>query len=609
MRTNMMNMMKGTGAVLLLAALAACGSGLSSGGGGGSSSTSGSSTATGIKIGSGTGSSFKDGVLAIPSTSLSAGGSTSVTATIVDASGTLYTGASVTVNFNSPCISSGQATIVGSGGTSGSGTSATGTVIATYTAKGCAGSDAITATAVVTSQTITATGTIKVAAATLGSIIFKSATPPTMTLKGMGGAGLQQTSTLIFTVVDSVGNPVQGANVTFALVSSTGGVSLSTTTGISDANGNVQTIAQAGTHSGPVEVQASIVVGGTTVHTDSSGLAIQSGVPSQDHFSLSINTANVEGFDIDNNPATITASLSDRFGNPVPDGTTVSFIESNFEFGAGGRVDPSCNTTSGTCTVTWHSQNPRPTTIANNQHVGFAYIMAFTNGEESFTDVNGDGVFDDYKACASCAETAEPFDDIGEIYAPSAEFAPVTAPFLTTPVTSYRSGEVFYDFNVNGIWDAPDGLWEGVNCQETVSGLCGTSTSTGVGNHACIVMSGSSASFTSLSSTPLTVSAPGGGFVTLDIADENGNVLPAGTVIQLNITNLVSGTATLSPANSGSNFVVPDTDCAGSSGNWPVTFTVVIAPSASSTTPLSGSVELTVTPPSGQVSFITITVM
>lgn len=184
-------------------------------------------------------------------------------------------------------------------------------------------------------------------------------------------------------------------------------------------------------------------------------------------------------------------------------------------------------------------------------------------------------------------------------FAPSAEFAPVTGTF--TSGTTYRAGEVFYDFNVNGIWDGPDGLWEGVNCQETVFGLCGTSSSTGVGNHVCIVMSGSSAAFTvsSIPVTALTVTA-GGGSATVDIADENGNVLPAGTVIQLNITNLVAGTATLSPANSGSNFVVPDTDCAGSSGGWPLPFTVVIAQSPSSTTTLSGSVELTVTPPAGK---------
>lgn len=603
MRANMTGILKGTGAVLLLAALAGCGSGLDSGGGGGTSG--GSSTSSGVRIGSGTGTSFKDGVLAIPSTSLSAGGSTSITVTIVDSTGTLYTAAPVTVNFNSPCFAAGQATIVNSTGTSGSATSSSGTVIATYTAKGCSGSDTITATSAINSKTITATGTLKVAAASLGSIIFKSATPPTMTLKGMGGLGLQQTSTVIFTVNDSVGNAVQGANVTFALVSSTGGVSLSTTTGTSDANGNVQTIVQAGTRSGPVEVRASIVVSGQTIDTNSSGLAIQSGIPSQDHFSLSVDNFNVEGYDIDNTPATITASLADRFSNPVPDGTTVSFTESNLQFGAGGRVVPSCNTANGTCTVTWSSQAPRPSDISGNQHIGFAYILAVANGEESFTDVSGDGVFDDYKTCASCAEIAEPFDDIGEIYAPSAEFAGAGA------TSSYVAGENYFDFNTDGFRNPPDGRWEGVNCQETVSGKCGTATSTGVGNYVCIVMSGSGAEFTTPfvggapATPPLTV-APAGSTVSFSIADENGNVPPSQTAISVDASTLQNGTATMTPVNSSTTYVVPDTSCAGSVADWPLRFIITITPTPGSVNPMAGSVTVSVKTPAGRGNFITI---
>lgn len=605
MRTNKYGILKGMGLVLLAGTLAACGSGLS-GGSSSSSTTSGSgtgtsTTATGIQIGSGTGSSFKNGALGISTASLSAGGATTITADIVDANGTLYTAQSVTVNFNSPCFAANQATIVNSTGGSGTATTSTGTVIMTYTAKGCTGSDAITATASVNNQTITATGTLTVASATLGSIKFISATPSTISLKGMGGAGLQQTSTLIFTVEDSVGNPVQGANVTFALVSSTGDATLSASSGTSDANGNVQTIVKAGTHSGPVVVQASIVVSGQTIHTDSSGLAIQSGVPSEDHFSLSMSQYNVEGFEIDNNTATITASLSDRFSNPVPDGTTVSFIESNLQFGAGGRVDPSCNTTGGTCTVTWHSQNPRPTDIAGNQHVGFAYVLAFSNGEESFTDENGDGVFDDYRTCSTCALQAEPFDDIGEVYAASAEFA------KTTPSSGYVNGEVFYDFNSDGIYNLPDGKWEGVNCQETAFGLCGTATSTGVGAYVCIIMSSSSAEFASPSPSTLIIPA-GGGTFTVNIADINGNVPPKGTIISLNTANLSNGTAVLSPTNSGSTYVVPNTSCGDSVGQWPQAFSVAIAPTPGATNPMSGSLSVQVATPSGSITFITITI-
>jgi len=49
----------------------------------------------------------------------------------------------------------------------------------------------------------------------------------------------------------------------------------------------------------------------------------------------------------------ITVRLADLANNPVRDGTTVQF---RTEYG---RVQPSCNTADGTCTVTWNSQEPR----------------------------------------------------------------------------------------------------------------------------------------------------------------------------------------------------------------------------------------------------------
>lgn len=579
---------KGITAAALVAALAACGSGLNAATGGSSSS---SSSPSAISLGSGNGTAFVKGTLQLSSKSISAGGSATVTATLVDGTGTLFT-TSTPVTFNSPCVSLGTAAITDSSGASTATITANaGTAVATYTAKGCSGSDTITATATVNNQKLSASATLTVAAAALGSIQFVSATPGTITLKGMGGAGLQQTSTVIFGVKDAIGGPVSGASVTFALVSSTGGVLLSQTTATSDANGDVQTIVQAGTHSGPVVVQASILVSGQTISTTSSGLAIQSGIPSQQHFSLAIDSDNPEGGDIDGNTANLTVHLADRFGNPVPDGTTVSFIQSGLDFGAGGAVQPSCATAGGVCSVKWTSQAPRPTDIPGHQHVGFAYVLAFASGEESFTDVNGNGVFDD------ASGAAEPFSDISEVFAPSAEFA------VSGATNGYVAGEVYDDFNNNGTFDVADGKWEGVNCQETISGLCGTSTSTGVGKYMCIVMSGSTAQFTPTAGTSL----PGPGSLTLTISDENGNVLPQGTIISLDNTNLTNGSATLSPTNTGSTYTVGDTSCAGSVAGWPQTFTITVTQTA--TLAVAGTIALNVKTPGGVVGPKTTTII
>ena len=592
----MNSMIRGLGAALVLSALASCGSGLNSttsSGGGGGGSSNGS-----VSLGSGTGSAFKSGILDIGATSLSAGGSTSITATIVDSTGTLFS-QSVSVSFNSPCISLGKATITGTGASGTTFTTTNGTVIATYTATGCSGTDSVTATASVNGSSLTATGDVKVAAASLGSIQFESASPSTITLKGMGGAGLQQTSTVKFIVKDSVGGVVSGAAVAFTLVSSTGGVTLSASSATSDANGEVQTIVQSGTRSGPVVVKATITVAGVPISTTSTGLAIQSGIPSQSHFSLSIDKFNVEGFNIDNNTAKITASLADRFGNPVPDNTTVSFSESGFEFGAGGRVQGSCNTTNGTCSVDWNSQDPRPSDIAGNQHVGFAYILANASGEESFTDQNGDGVFD------TVSGSAEPFSDIGEPFAPSAEFATSGA------TSSYVLGEDFNDFDNSSDYTVADNKWEGVNCK--ASAKCGKDssgnlvTATGVGKYVCIVMSTSGAAFSNATvggvSTPITggtVTATGATTMTVDVSDANGNVLANGTTLKLDTNSLTGATASLLPSTSGT-YTVGNVSCANSVSGWPATFTINLTVT---TPPAAGIVGLLVTSPGGTTSEI-----
>lgn len=563
MRTEMhKTIIKGFAGALLAASLASCGSGL------GTVSTGGGTTNSSVQLGNGTGSSFVSGTLALGSSSLSAGGATSVTATLVDSTGTLYS-QPVDVSFNSPCVSSGLATITDSTGAgSGTVTASAGTAIATYTAKGCSGSDTITATATVNNIKLTATATVTVAAAALGSIQFVSATPTVITLKGMGGAGLQETSTVIFAVKDSVGGAVSGATVDFSLNTNVGGVALSASSAVSDANGNVQTIVQAGTFAGPVIVTATTVKSGTTISTQSSQLTINSGIPSQDHFSLSVPHFNVDGGDFDGTENKITVRLADRFGNPVPDGTPISFI-SNGPAG-GGSVQGSCITASGTCNVTWTSQNPRPATTAVS-HVGFAYILAYAIGEESFTDNNANGVYD----------SGDALSDIGEIFANSSE--------TISGDTVHDSGEMFFDYDSDNTYSIKDGKWEGVNCQGG-SSLCGTAKSLAVGTYVCFVMS------TSEPSPPvLPASIPAtGGFVTIDITDLNGNVMAAGTTIELVENNVTDATLTMTPTTDGTTYTVPNTSCAASALSPITTFTITLTPTGPAP---SGSFQLKITSP------------
>ncbi|MGH8371238.1 MAG: hypothetical protein ACRETO_00720 [Gammaproteobacteria bacterium] len=560
-----------------IAALAGCGGGdnssfAGSGSGSGSSSSGTGTGSTGsVSIGSGSGSSFQKGILAtsVGTSTLSAGGSTSVTATIVNSDGSLYT-QSVTVNFNSPCVSSGLATIVdatqGVTSPTSSVTTSTGTATATYTAKGCSSSDPITATTSIGGTSISATGTVTVQAAQLGSIQFVSATPSTIALKGMGGVGSSESSTVIFKVLDTTGGIKPNTSVTFSLNTTVGGIKLSTTSAKSDASGLVSTVVQSGTVALPVSVIATIQGPNGTISTQSTGMAISGGVPSQKYFSLSVDTYNPEGFDLDGSTAGITARLGDRFGNPVPDGTTVSFNtrgpSAGGTVGGGTGGSGSCSTVNGTCSVVWTSQNPRPA-ASGLSNVGQALILVYAApGEEGFNDNNGNGVFD----------TGDTFTDQGEIYA-DANFG------------AYRAGDNYFDFNQNGTYTAANGKWDGVNCQDPTR--CGNSQ-TAVGGAVCVVMAGSNAAMTPSTTT---VTAPG--TVTFTITDENGNTLPKGTAIAMVIVgSLTNANATMAP----STYSIGNIGCGGSDPQ----ISVIVAKPATGAS--SGAFYLEATTPSGVVT-------
>ncbi|HVO46937.1 MAG TPA: hypothetical protein VMT29_11430 [Steroidobacteraceae bacterium] len=579
---------------ILALALAACGGGsqdLAAGGSSSSGGSTGGSTggtggstggATTYSMGNGSGSSFQSGVIGLSSSSLSAGGTSSLSVTVVDQTGTLYTAQSISVNFNSPCVAQGLATIAASGtsvagATAGSVTSTTGSVSAIYTAKGCSGSDVITATAVVASKTLTATGTVTVAAAAVGSIQFVSATPASIGLKG---TGLGETSTVVFKVTDSTGGARPGVPVTFSLDSNTGGLTIAPTTATSAADGTVQTVVSSGTVHTTVRVKAAITT--PALETESSALTVSTGLPASNAFSIAVGPAtygttpvnlacpNVEAYNIDGVTVPVTVRLADRYNNPAPDGTSVAFTTD------GGHVGASCTTPSspansgdGTCTVTWTSANPRPTTasVPPAARAGRVIVMATAIGEESFNDANGNGFYD----------SGETFVNLGEPYRDDNEDG------------AYQVGEYFLDFNHNGTRDAGDGTFKGITCS---GGSCTTTTLAISASH-LIVMSTSQAavSFVSASSaftgngSGLTIAHSASGTITIGVSDANGNAMAAGTTVTVTAST-AAGTPTVTP----SPFVI---GCDGGNGvQIPFSFSAASSPG-------SGTITIQVTSPNG----------
>lgn len=526
-----------------------------------------------VFMGSGTGASFQSGVIAISQTDLPAGGSASLTVTFVDENNNLV-GDSIDVNFSSACFAGSLADIIPS-----SVNTVTGAATVTYSATGCAGADNITATANVNGTVLTANGSVTVAPASVGSIQFISANPSNIGLLGTGGVGRQETSTIRFQVTDSTGGPVSGATVDFTLNTTIGGITLTPRSATSDVQGFVQTVISAGSVATSVRVTATVNPSSPVIAAQSDQLTITTGIPDNDSVSLSMECVNIEGWNLDGITTKVTVRMSDRYNNPVPDGTAVTLTAE------GGQIGGSCQTTTtesggaGVCSVTFVSQDPRdnPTIGAGDGRVS---ILATAIGEESFVDADSDGIFNN---ADSPLEIGEPFRDDNENGVPD--------PAL---------GEVFSDFNANGLPDAfnhPDYInFNGLLC-DSMTALCNPNETLFVSDSGVIVMSASTALIADDAGGVINVAGPSVQTVNVTVGDNKGNgsisqPMAGGTTIEAETSN-----GTIAGPDS---YVVP---CSNNNGPLVYSFSV-----QGDTTPNSGVMTITVTSPSGLITRHSITV-
>jgi hypothetical protein len=133
-----------------------------------------------------------------------------------------------------------------------------------------------------------------------------------------------------------------------------------------------------------------------------------------------------------------------------------------------GLIDPSCTTTEeGSCSVTWRSGSP-DTMPANLRNSIVAYSVG---GQESFGDINGNGIFDD-----------------GDIFN-TVVYADVEEPFVNVDESNngtnitFTTGDIVIDTingldptGVNTTHDSGDGLFNGPNCAHST--LCSTTQAT-----------------------------------------------------------------------------------------------------------------------------------
>lgn len=243
-------------------------------------------------------------------------------------------------------------------------------------------------------------------------------------------------------------------------------------------------------------------------------------------FSIVTEQFNARTYDIAGTVVNISAYVKDHSNNPVADGTVVTFVADDH-----GLVQDQCETTDGSCSVTWTSASDRSepgdpnATNPNSDYI--ITIMARTVGEDSFIDKNANSLY-----------------DVGETWFTQSE------PYLDADDNgSYDSGvdafDEFFDYNSNGTFDDASAftLFRGVSCSSgaIAQGHCAGTLE--VWDTVTMIKSsgqvGSIALYQSDCTTAVTTIDVSAGPVTycLEISDPNGNVPPEDTKIATDTDN------------------------------------------------------------------------
>lgn len=314
---------------------------------------------------------------ALSSTNLDSGGNTNITLKTKDAINDVYQN-DVTVNFTTSCGSFDSDSVVSSN---------QGDVTTTYKAIDdngnlCEGTQTITATPA-NNPANKQTKTISIAGVEANSMVYTTTEKVQL---GASDSGSSSSGQIEFTVYAN-GRPAANQQVEISKVYAPADFSFVTLnnqtakTVTSDSQGKVVVNLYPGALPGPVEIKATLKLNGslTSIFALSKDVSVATGRATQNGVSISL-SKNVLANNVDGDTATIKASLVDRVGNPVPDGTVVSFVSE------GGRVTPNCITNQGICTVEFSTQKPRP---VDNR----VTVIAYVEGDKDYIDKDGDNQF------------------------------------------------------------------------------------------------------------------------------------------------------------------------------------------------------------------------
>ena len=312
--------------------------------------------------------------------------------------------------------------------------------IATATYQGGTYGGLVTVKAAV-SETVFDTYSFEVAPGDVGSITLDSVSPESRVIN-VHGTGETNVAQITFAVTDNYGNPVaDGKTVFFDLPNPLNGGENLSTSEANTLNGLVSVALQSGEVAGPIAVRA-IYSGneGTSVSTETQ-ITIVSGLPDAKHVSLAAQYLNIGGGVTFGLQDTITTYLGDRYGNVVPDGTSVSFITE------GGTIGESTGftttTTYGVAEGVLQSSEPTTPDLDGGDgtaNPGWCRVVAYARGSESFYDENGNGVFD--KNIDTLTEDmSDPYIDANDNGV-------------------HDSGELYIDADNDGVFSPADGEYQ-----------------------------------------------------------------------------------------------------------------------------------------------------
>lgn len=413
-------------------------------------------------------------------------------------------------------------------------------------------------TVVATAMGKVASAKYTVTAPPIAGVQFLSAAPSTIYQIGSTGANV---SVVKFKVIDILGSAVPGIDVSATLTNYDGGINFcnANASAVSGADGVVSFSVCAGTLPTVVQVRATLT-SSPTIFTNSNILTIQTGLPTQRFFSLSATQLNFyagAGFSgslFDGNKVGLTIRAADRQGNPVPNGTPMTFVTEGGQINTiDGKNLSSCIISDGGCTVNLIGQNYRPwgSSVAGSEsRPGRVTVLVYADGEESFIDSNNNNRYD----------AGELFEDLGVVFLDKNESGLFEAQYSNLPVST-NEGEVTYPIpsSASGNLACPTNINVnnlGLSVQNTCNGVWDVATK--VRASMVIVFSGkeicSPTGYSSLipSSKWTAVLNASVASISVRLADCNGNPLPADSTIDVTVDQLPNSqcAATLRGGNS-----------------------------------------------------------